>query len=111
MEKIHDGLIMKPIQNEGSGKRARLRPLHTPGILAKWPLIGLLLVILGGIAFGAISSSLLTNGPLIQLDRPVNIAIHTAALQSSPFIRNVMIFGYYLGQHIIIAIGVLLGLY
>jgi membrane-associated phospholipid phosphatase len=106
----NDSAIVIPLQSEGSD-RSRSNSLSTPGLLARWPIIGLLMVLLGGIAFGAIAISLQSNGPLQQADIPVANAIHEAALQSSPFIRDVMIFGFYLGEHVIAAIGLVLALY
>jgi membrane-associated phospholipid phosphatase len=88
-----------------------VRGLRTPGLLARWPVIGLLMVLLGVMAFGAIAYSLQTNGPLMQIDIPVANYTHAVALQSSPFIVDVMIFGFYLGEHGILVIGVVLLLY
>ena len=85
--------------------------LHSPGWLAKWPLIGLMMVLLGGILFGAMVVNLQTNGPLVQTDLQVASDVHGMALQGSPIVRDVMIFGFYLGEHGIMAIGALLGLY
>jgi membrane-associated phospholipid phosphatase len=85
--------------------------LRTPGILARWPMIGVLLVLLGGIAFGAIAISLQTNSPLMQVDGPVASAIHALALSSAPVVCGAMIFGFYLGEHGIVLIGVVLLLY
>ena len=99
-----------PLQSKGTDKN-RSPNLRTPGPLARWPLIGLLMVLLGGITFGAIVISLRTNGPLIQADLPVANYIHNAALHSSLFIRDLMIFGFYLGEQIIVVIGALLALY
>jgi membrane-associated phospholipid phosphatase len=91
-----------------TGSRSNLR---SPGILARWPIIGILMVLIGGIAFGAISINLQSNGPLIQSDVPVSNAVHQMALQSSPLIRNVMISGFYIGEQVIVAIGALLLIY
>jgi undecaprenyl-diphosphatase len=73
--------------------------------------MGLLMILLGGLAFGVIALSLQTNGPLIQVDLPVATEIHAVALQSSPLIRDAMIFGFYLGEHGILLIGIVLLLY
>jgi undecaprenyl-diphosphatase len=110
LNNTNDFAIIPPLQEQESDK-SRLSGLRTPGLLAKWPIVGLLMVLLGGISFGMLAISLQTNGPLIQLDVPVANAIHTIALQSSPFIRDAMIFGFYLGEHIIVAIGAFLALY
>lgn len=110
MQNTNDAPSVIPLQDKGFAK-THANGLRNPGLLAHWPFIGLLMVLVGGIAFGVIAISLQTKGPLIQVDVPVGNNIHEAALQSSPFIRGVMIFGFYLGEHVIAAIGALLALY
>lgn len=90
---------------------ARANGLRASGAWARRPLIGALLVFLGLATFGMIVIQLQTNGPLIQFDYVVNDALHNIALNSSLFIRDIMIFGYYMGQHVIIGIGVVLLVY
>jgi membrane-associated phospholipid phosphatase len=109
MHSIQDAAIVISLKKE-SDKRAA-GSLRAPGWLAQRPLIGLLMVVLGSLAFVAIATSVQTNGPLIQLDIPVSNAIHAAALQSAPVVRDVMILGFYVGEHLIVAIGALLAVY
>jgi undecaprenyl-diphosphatase len=85
--------------------------LRTPGYLGRHPLIGLVMILLGGALFSVVAINLLTNGPLIQIDVQVENALHQLALHSSPFVRDVMIFGFYVGEHAIFAIGALLSVY
>jgi membrane-associated phospholipid phosphatase len=82
--------------------------LHTPGLLARWPLIGVMLVLLGGLVFGAMAINLQT---LLPVDVQVANDLHAFALQSSPLMQQLMIFGFYLGEHFIMAIGLILVLY
>jgi undecaprenyl-diphosphatase len=85
--------------------------LHTPGLLARWPLIGVMMVLLGGLLFGAMAINLQTHGPLLQVDARVANDLHAIALQSSPAMRGVMIFGLYLGEQVIVVIGLIMALY
>src|SRR5512135_1225951 len=85
--------------------------LHTPGLLARWPLIGVMLVVLGGLLFGALALNLETHGPLLPVDARVANDLHAIALQSSPAMRQIMIFGFYLGEQVIVVIGVIMALY
>ena len=85
--------------------------LRTPGLLGKWPLIGLMLILVGVCLFGVTAVSVQTHGPLLQSETGIVNDLHATALQSSPFIRGVMILGYYVGQEIIVAIGAVLVLY
>jgi membrane-associated phospholipid phosphatase len=110
MDSPHPAPPVVPSQ-PGRPPQIRGHPLRSPGLLARWPLIGLLLVVLGGLAFGAIAVSLQTNGPLIQADVPLDNDLHAAALHSSPVIREGMIAGSYMGKEVIVAIGALLALY
>jgi undecaprenyl-diphosphatase len=85
--------------------------MHSPGLLARRPLIGLLMVLLGVLAFGAIAYSLQSNAPFMQVDVVVANYTHALALQSSTFVVGAMIFGFYLGEHGIVLIGFVLLVY
>jgi undecaprenyl-diphosphatase len=63
------------------------------------------MIVLGGTTFGILAFSLQTHSPLIQTDVQVAGDLHRIALQSSPFVRGLMIFGFYVGEHAIFAIG------
>ncbi len=73
--------------------------------------MGLFMVLFGLGAFGLFAINLQTNGPLISYDLVVAEALHRVALASPAWVRSLMISGYYLGQHVIVAIGLLLALY
>ncbi len=85
--------------------------LRTTGYLGRHPWIGWLLVIIGGGLFGLLAFNLQTGGALVLFDTQAVNALHTIALQSSPIVRDVMIFGFYVGDQAIIAIGVVLVVY
>lgn len=102
--------LVVPLQEKNLDRHPRTH-LRTPGLLARWPLIGVMMVLLGGLLFGALAINLQTHGPLLQVDTRVANDLHAIALQSSPAIRQVMIFGFYLGEQGILAIGLILVLY
>ena len=102
--------LVVPLQEKKLDRRPRTS-LRTPGLLARWPLIGVMMVLLGSLLFGAMAINLQTHGPLLQVDARVANDLHAIALQSSPAMREVMIFGFYLGEHGIVAIGLILVLY
>jgi len=85
--------------------------LHTPGLLGKWPLIGLIMLLLGSILFGALAISLQTHSPILQMDTQVDNDLHVAALHSSPFVVDIMILGSYTGEQIIVVIAGVLVVY
>ncbi len=86
--------------------------LRTPGWLGQQPMIGLFIVFIGALIFGALSVAVQTHDPrLIQFDTRFVDAFHVLGLRSLPAIRVLMIFGYYLGEEIIVGIGAVLVLY
>ena len=70
-----------------------------------------MMFIIGMIVFGLLVVDLQSHGPLTQADTTIANDIHTTALQSPPLIRDLMIAGFYLGEHVIVAIGGVLALY
>jgi membrane-associated phospholipid phosphatase len=110
---------MQNLSEASSGRQARDKQaraaasggLRTPGLLGRNPWIGVGMVFLGILFFILIASSLKTNGFFVQSDVSIANSLHQAALQNGSFARLVMIAGYYVGEHVIAAIGVILGLY
>ena len=70
-----------------------------------------MMILLGGSLFGVLAVGVQTHGSLIQTDAQIVNNLHDVALHSSPLIRGVMIFGFYLGEHAIVAIGAVLVVY
>ncbi len=99
------------VASRGQQKTSRLEGLRTPGLLGKWPLIGLVMVLLGSGLFGFFAVELQAHGPLIQTDMQVANNLHQAALQSPRFTIEMMDFGFYVGEQLIVVIGALLTLY
>ncbi len=106
----YNAAIVRSVNRRGANK-GRLNDLRTPGLLAQRPIIGVVMVLLGMGVFGLMVVNLQTNGPLIPLDISVANTLHGVALRSGPLIVDMMIFGFYLGEHIIVVIGVLLAIY
>ncbi len=69
------------------------------------------MVLLGGAVFGVIAYNVSTQGPLIQGDTQFINALHVVALHSSPLVLNVMILGFYVGEHAVLVIGLILAVY
>jgi membrane-associated phospholipid phosphatase len=85
--------------------------LLSPGWLSRWPMIGLLMFIVGGLLFGALTYNVRTNGPLLQWDPPVNTSLHKEAVNAHPLIIEVLVFAFFLGKELIIVIAAVLILY
>ncbi len=81
------------------------------GFLARWPGVGLGLLLLGGLIFGMLAFSVRTNGPLLAWDLPIDQAIHAQAIHAPWFSVDAMRYSGSIGQEIAGVTGVLLGLY
>jgi undecaprenyl-diphosphatase len=101
---------VSPVQRE---KRVQNRSgLRSPGWFGRWPLIGMMMVLLGGGLFGVLALAVQTHNPqFLQADTQIVNNLHTLALHSLPIIVSMAIFGSYAGEEIIVVIGVLLVLY
>lgn len=71
---------------------------RSPGLLAKRPIIGLLMFIFGSLMFGALTYNLLTHGPLLQWDIAIANSWPAIALSSPLFIKYIMIASFYVGK-------------
>ena len=85
-----------------------LGDLRTPGLLGKRPIIGALMIVFGLVLFSALVINLETSGPLLQTDTQIANDLHVQALQSGPAMHTFQDIGFYLGEHVILAIGALL---
>jgi membrane-associated phospholipid phosphatase len=88
-----------------------LRGLRAPRLLAKWPIIGFVMFIFGGLVFGALTYNLFAHGPLLQWDRALANTLPAIGLRSPAFVKYIMIAGFYVGKDVILVIDVLLSLY
>ena len=85
--------------------------LRSPGLLAKWPMIGLLMFIFGGLAFGALTFNLLAQGPLLQLDKTLATTLPAIGLKHATILKPLMDSGYYIGSWATAILGFLFGIY
>jgi len=85
--------------------------LPSPGLLAKWPMIGLIMFIFGSLIFGALTVNLFANGPLLAWDKAIANTLPAIGLKSLPIVKDIMTAGFYLGKEVVAALSLLLGLY
>jgi len=85
--------------------------LRVPGWLTKWPVVGLLMVLVGSLTFGAFAYNVQTHGPLLQWDVPLSNTLHTDAVNSPARVIELLIFGFFVGKELIQVIAVILILY
>jgi len=87
------------------------RDLRVPGWLAKWPIIGILMFLVGSLMFGALAYNVWTRGPLLQWDVPITTELHNEAVKEPPRIIELLLFGFYVGKELVQVFTVILGLY
>ena len=85
--------------------------LRVPGWLAKWPLIGVLMFLVGSLMFGALAYNVWTKGPLLQWDVPLTTELHNEAVKEPPRIIELLIFGFFVGKELVQVIAIILALY
>lgn len=85
--------------------------LHAPGLLARWPVIGLSLFIFGSLVFAGLTINLFAQGPLLAWDHALANILPAIGLASPPFVKILMNTGFYLGKEVIMVVDILLALY
>jgi undecaprenyl-diphosphatase len=85
--------------------------LRTPGWLAKRPIIGIVMILVGGVIFGALAYNVWTKGPLLQWDVPLTTELHSEAVKEPPRIIELLIFGFFVGKELVQVIAIILTLY
>lgn len=84
---------------------------RAPGWLARHPMVGVVLFILGMLVFGALAYELKTQGPLVQSDIALASRYHAMATKAPAPIVEIMTFGFFLGKEVIELIGAILVIY
>jgi undecaprenyl-diphosphatase len=104
----HIEITDRPGVIAGPHDRAGLRTPHT---LAKWPWIGLLLFLIGGLAFGAITYNVYTSGPITQWDKPLAVSAPAYSLQHASLFKPLTDAGFFIGGWLLTFLGFLALLY
>ncbi len=85
--------------------------LRSSGLLAKWPIIGILMFILGSLVFGGLTYNLLANGPLLAWDHTIANTLPAIGLSGPPYLEGIMNAGFYIGNQGIAVFVIVLALY
>ena len=85
--------------------------MHHPDLLAKWPVIGIVMFIFGSLMFGGLLYNLRAQGPLLAWDRVIANSWPAIALKSPAFVRTIMDAGFYVGDQVILVLAILLAVY
>lgn len=102
--------IATPVQAAQPHKSASY-DLRTSGLLAKWPIIGIVMFLLGGLMFGGLAYNLVAQGPLLAWDKTLATTLPAIGLKNVATLQPIMDAGYYLGSWGLTALGLILGLY
>jgi len=103
-------MIPTNIQRSKSHKKIKIG-LQSPDVFGKQPFIGVMLFFLSSLIFGILAYYVQQKGALVQWDIVMENHMHEMALGSSPWIKNIMLSGYYIGLEGYMAIGAVLALY
>jgi len=85
--------------------------LRSPDLLAKKPIIGWIMFIVGVLVFALLAINLKANGPLLKVDTSVTNALHDTALNVSKGMLNFIKLGWTFGNEGVMVLGGLMGLY
>lgn len=103
-------MVATPVADQPPHKNV-FAGLRAPGLLAKWPMIGLIMFIFGSLMFAGLTYNLLAQGPLLEWDRVLANTLPAIGLKSPTIVKYIMIAGYYVGEIVIVIIDILLSLY
>lgn len=79
-------------------------------LLARRPVVGVIMFLVGSFFFLMLYLNLRTNGPLAGMDTQLSQSFHTWAVHSSPFVRWFMLTGSWIGQNGLIMLSLALGI-
>ena len=99
------------VRNTESSPRRPFQGLRVPGWFKKRPIIGLIMVIVGGLIFAGLGYNLLSRGPLVQVDTSVYKQLIGDARRAPPGVNEIMLFGFFLGKEVVQVIVTILTLY
>jgi membrane-associated phospholipid phosphatase len=85
--------------------------LRVPGWLAQWPIIGVLIFLIGSLLFGAIAYNVWTRGSLVQEDIALSKEMHSDAVNTPSRIIEFLIFGFFVGKELLQVIVIILAVY
>ena len=85
--------------------------LRSPDILAKKPIIGWIMFIVGILVFALLAINLVANGPLIAVDTSITNSLHDTALSISKGLLNFIKLGWTFGNEGVMILGGLMGVY
>jgi membrane-associated phospholipid phosphatase len=103
-------IIATHMENQPAPKAGVIN-LRAPGLLAKYPRVGIILFIMGSLVFGALTVNLEAHGPLLAWDNLLANTLPAIGLHSPPFIKSIVNAGFFVGEQVITVFNILLAIY
>jgi membrane-associated phospholipid phosphatase len=94
-----------------SSRQPSSEGLRAPGLFKRWPILGLIMIILGTLSFAGLSYNLLAHGPLLRVDNSLNKELIAEARAAPPIVNEIMLFGFFIGKEVVQVIVTVLTLY
>jgi hypothetical protein len=91
--------------------RSALQGLHSTGLFAKSPIIGLILFLFGSLTIGVLAYQLSTNEAFLQWDLTIAKTFRATQTNAPWSLMENMLFGYFLGKEMVILVGTVLAVY
>lgn len=85
--------------------------LRVPGLLARRPIIGVILFLVGISLFSLFAFQVWTGGPLLQWDVPLSKQFYSQAINLPDRILEYLIFGFFVGKEFLQVIIIILTMY
>src|SRR4029079_12606193 len=89
----------------------RFHGLRAPGLMAKSPIIGLTLFLLGSLTFGVLAYYVRSNAAILQWDMSIAKTFRDAQINAPWSLMENMLFGCFVGKEVVILIGAILAIY
>src|SRR5512141_1402769 len=84
---------------------------RTPGWLGRHPVVGVIMVVVGLLLFGALAYELQTHGALLSQEALQARRFHTMAVSTASTTEETLTFGFFLGKEVTEVGGAILVLY
>ena len=85
--------------------------LRSPGLLAKWPIIGLMLFLVGSLTFAVLAYNVRTNTVVLQWDMTIAKSFRDAQINAPWSWMENILFGCFVGKEVVIITGTILATY
>ena len=97
-----------PAKKSNAGSPCDLR---VPGLLAKQPMIGIVMFLAGITLFSLFAYNVWTQGPLIQGDAPLSRQLYSEAVNAPERVIEYVIFGFFVGKELLQVLIIILSMY